>query len=89
VYELSRFFSLATEAGWDHTAQSDLPAGSVFKLTVAPQLTPALKFLSRPSIRAFATWAHWSDSLRGSVGLPGYADATRGTAIGVQMESWW
>ena len=89
VYELSRFFSLATEAGWDHTAQSDLPGGSVFKLTVAPQLTPALKFLSRPSIRAFATWAHWSDSLRGSVGLPGYADAIRGTAVGVQMESWW
>jgi len=41
-YELSRFFSLATEAGWDYTRQSDLPGGSLFKLTVAPQITPAL-----------------------------------------------
>jgi len=89
VYQLGRFFSLATEAGWDHTAQSGLPGGSLFKLTVAPQITPALKFLSRPSLRAFATWAHWSDEFRGQVAPVGYADATKGTAFGVQLESWW
>jgi maltoporin len=83
VYRLGRFFSLATEAGWDHTVQSDLPGGSLFKLTVAPQITPALKFLSRPSLRAFATWAHWSDAFRGSVAPATYPNAVRGTAFGV------
>ncbi|HEY6360489.1 MAG TPA: carbohydrate porin, partial [Vicinamibacterales bacterium] len=89
VVRLGRFFSLATEAGWDHTRQSDLPEGSLFKLTVAPQITPALRFLSRPSLRAFATWAHWSDSLRGSVASVAYPNSVQGTAFGVQLESWW
>jgi maltoporin len=89
VFALGRFFSLATEAGWDYTSQSDLPDGSLFKLTVAPQITPALRFLSRPSLRAFATWAHWSDSLRGSVASVAYPNSVQGTAFGVQLESWW
>ena len=46
-------------------SQGDLPGGSLVKLTGALQITPAMKFLSRPSLRAFATWAHWSDSYRG------------------------
>ena len=67
VRRLGRFFSMAVEAGWDHTEQGDLPGGSLFKLTVAPQITPAFKFLRRPSLRAFATWAHWSDAFRGQI----------------------
>jgi maltoporin len=89
VRRLGRFFSLATEVGWDHTSQEDLPGGSLFKVTVAPQITPALKFLSRPSLRAFATWADWSESFRGQVAAATNPDATRGFAFGVQMESWW
>ena len=89
VYALGRFFSVATEAGWDHTSQSDLDGGSLFKLTVAPQLTPRLKFLSRPSLRAYVTWAHWSDSFKGSVAPAAYANATHGWAFGAQLESWW
>lgn len=89
VYRLGRFFSLATEVGWDHTVQSEQPGGSVVKVTVAPQITPALKFLSRPSLRAFATWAHWSDSFRGQVAPATDPTAVRGAAFGVQLESWW
>ncbi|HEX2343031.1 MAG TPA: carbohydrate porin, partial [Vicinamibacterales bacterium] len=89
VRRLGRFFSMAVEAGWDHTEQGDLPGGSLVKLTVAPQITPALKFLSRPSLRAFATWAHWSDSFRGQIAAATDPTAVRGTAVGVQMEAWW
>jgi maltoporin len=89
VLRLGRFFSLATEAGWDYTEQGDLPDGSLFKLTVAPQITPSLKFLSRPSLRAFATWAHWSDSFRGIVASATNPNAVRGAAFGVQLETWW
>jgi maltoporin len=89
VRRLGRFFSLATEVGWDHTSQEDLPDGSLFKVTVAPQIKPDLKFLSRPSIRTFATWAHWSDAFRGSIAAATDPTATRGFAFGVQFESWW
>jgi maltoporin len=87
--KLGRFFSMALEAGWDHTKQENLPGGSLFKLTVAPQITPALKFFSRPSLRAFATWAHWSDAFRGQVAPVSYRNGIRGGAFGVQMEAWW
>jgi maltoporin len=89
VRRLGRFFSMAVEAGWDHTEQGDLPGGSLFKLTVAPQITPAFKFLRRPSLRAFATWAHWSDAFRGRIAAATDPHAVRGTSVGVQMEAWW
>ena len=89
VRQLGRFFSMAVEAGWDHTEQGDLPGGSLFKLTVAPQITPEFKFLSRPSLRAFATWAHWSDAFRGQIAAATDRNAVRGIAVGVQMEAWW
>jgi maltoporin len=89
VRRLGRFFSLATEAGWDYTVQGDLPGGSLFKLTVAPQITPEMKFLSRPSLRAFATWAHWSDTFRGSIAATTDPNAVHGAAFGVQLETWW
>jgi maltoporin len=89
VRQLGRFASIALEAGWDHTKQEDLPSGSLFKVTVAPQITPALSFLSRPSLRAFVTWAHWSDTFRGQIAPATDPDAVRGIAVGVQMESWW
>jgi maltoporin len=89
VRKLNRFFSLAVEAGWDHTEQGDLPSGSLFKLTVAPQITPEFKFLRRPSLRAFATWAHWSDAFRGQIAAANDRTSVRGTAVGVQMETWW
>jgi maltoporin len=61
----------------------------LFKLTVAPQITPEFKFLNRPSLRAFATWAHWSDEFRGQIAAATDRDAVRGIAVGVQMEAWW
>jgi maltoporin len=89
VRRLNRFASVALEAGWDHTVQGDLPGGSLVKVTIAPQITPAFNFLNRPSLRAFATWAHWSESLRGSVAPITSPDAVHGIALGVQLETWW
>jgi maltoporin len=89
VYWFSRYGSVAVEAGWDHTSQEGLQSGSLFKLSVAPQITPEVKFLSRPAIRAFFTWANWTKGFEGSVAPLAYGDATRGIAAGVQLESWW
>jgi len=89
VRQFGRFVSLAVEAGWDQTKQGDLPAGSLFKLTVAPQITPSFKYLSRPSLRAFATFARWSDQYRGQIAPATSLNGVRGGAFGIQLETWW
>ena len=82
-------FSLKAEAGWDYTDQVAGPAGSLVKLTLAPQITPQLKALSRPALRAYATWARWSEDFVGLVAPIDYGDAQHGFTAGVQLETWW
>jgi maltoporin len=88
-YHLSRYFSLELEAGLDHTRQSDGVSGSLMKLTLAPQITPGIAALSRPSLRAFVTYARWSDDFVGLVAPVLYGAENRGFAAGVQIETWW
>ena len=45
--------------------------------------------LSRPSLRAYVTWAGWSDGFVGLVAPTLYGTQTRGFAAGVQLETWW
>ncbi len=89
VYHFNRNYSFATEAGMDYTDQKDGMAGSLFKLTFAPQITPEMSVLSRPAIRAFVTFAWWTDGFRGQIGTPTHLTDTRGMSAGVQLESWW
>lgn len=89
VYHFNDFFSMAFEAGADYTNQKDGMEGVVGKFTLAPQIQPAAKHFSRPSIRAFFTYAVWSDGFRGSVASVGYGNETQGISAGVQMEAWW
>ena len=88
-YHLSRYFSLELEAGLDHTVQSDGASGSLMKLTLAPQITPGIAALSRPSLRAYFTYAHWSDDFVGLVAPVLYGAEDNGFAAGVQIETWW
>lgn len=73
----------------DHTRQDDGPEGSLVKITVAPQVTPRAGALERPSIRAYVTWARWSDAFIGLVAPGTFGDASQGWATGVQLETWW
>jgi maltoporin len=66
-----------------------LVSGSIFKVTLAPQITPKVAALSRPSLRAYATWAHCSDGFVGLVVPLLYGSEQRGFAAGVQLETWW
>jgi len=82
--------SVAVEAGFDHTSSgTGQYEGWLQKLTVAPQIGAGRKFFSRPVLRVFLTYAHWSDGLRGFVGGVPYDDKTSGLAYGVQAETWW
>jgi maltoporin len=53
------------------------------------QITPRIAALSRPSLRAYVTWARWSDGFVGLVAPLRYGADDRGFAAGVQIETWW
>jgi maltoporin len=89
IYHFNRYFSLATEAGYDYTDTDGGDEGAVYKLTVAPQITPKSTVFSRPAIRVFFTYAWWDSDFKGAVSTPSYSSDTHGLNAGMQMETWW
>jgi len=64
-------------------------SGTLYKFTLAPQVSLGDRFLSRPVIRAYATYARWTGGFKGEVGGNDYEDRTSGWAWGMRMEAWW
>ena len=90
VYYFNDRFSVAFEAGVDWAKSEPLGTdGHLWKTTLALQLSRGGKFFSRPQLRAFVTYAQWSDDFRGLVGGVPYENATDGLSYGLQVESWW
>lgn len=90
VWFLTDHVSLAFEAGFDHTSSGiGLYDGWLRKFTLAPQIGAGRKFFSRPVLRAFVTYANWSQGLEGFVGGPAFKNKTSGWNFGVQGETWW
>ena len=89
AYHFSRYFSLIAEFGFDYTNHKDFEDGTLFKMTIAPQISPLNKILSRPALRAYFTYAHWSESFMGSIASISFPDQQKGISIGLQMEVWW
>jgi maltoporin len=85
----TKYLSLAFEAGIDHTYSRGQYSGWLRKYTIAPQIGAGRKFFSRPVLRAFLTYANWSDGLRGLVGGTPFLHRTDGMTYGVQAETWW
>jgi maltoporin len=85
----TEYLSLAFEGGFDHTrSENGHFDGWLRKITVAPQIGAGRKFFSRPVLRAFLTYANWSDGLRGFVGGIPFQNRTNGLTYGVQAETW-
>lgn len=86
----TKYISLAFEGGFDHTHSSTGQFdGWLRKFTIAPQIGAGRQFFSRPVLRAFLTYANWSDGLRGFVGDIPFRNRTNGVTYGVQAETWW
>ncbi|MBV8053188.1 MAG: carbohydrate porin [Acidobacteriaceae bacterium] len=87
----SKYFSLAFEAGFDHTHSQIAPVynGWLRKFTIAPEIGAGRKFFSRPVLRAFLTYGNWSNGLEGFVGGVPFQTRTDGFTYGVQAETWW
>jgi maltoporin len=47
------------------------------------------RFMSRPVIRAFVTYASWSDDFVGLIGGTDFANESDGLTAGMHMEVWW
>ena len=90
VLEFSRHISLAFEGGVDYVDDSGARTRDyLYKLTLAPQVSLGRGFMSRPVLRAFATYAHWGPDFVGKVGGNDYLTRDDGWTWGVQMETWW
>lgn len=90
IWHFTDAFNLAFEGGVDWVSETATGGGGTLgKLTLAPQLALGDGFFSRPVLRAFVTYAMWSDGLSGEVGGADYAGDTSGWTWGLQMESWW
>ncbi len=90
IVEFNKYFSLAFEGGVDYVSDSFYgTSGNLFKLTLAPQVALGNQFFSRPVLRAFVTYGHWSDAFVGQVGGQDYQNLQDGLTWGLQMEAWW
>jgi maltoporin len=90
IWHITDTFSIAFEGGVDWVSETlSGDGGTLGKLTLAPQVSLGDQFFSRPVLRAFVTYATWSDGLQGEIGGPDYAGQNSGFSWGVQMESWW
>lgn len=90
VYYFNDRFSIALETGVDWAKSEPLGTdGHLWKITLAPQLSRGNKFFSRPVLRAFLTYAQWSEDFKGRVGGTAYENATEGWSYGLQAEAWW
>ncbi len=90
IYHFTDRFSIAVETGIDWAKSDALGTqGTLWKITLAPQLSRGGKFFSRPVIRPFITWGIWSDDFKGHIGGNAYDNATDGLSYGIQAEAWW
>ena len=90
IWHFNRYLSLAGEAGVDWTKDDATHSSApLYKLTLAPQVSLGNRFMSRPVIRAFVTYARWGDDFVGQVGGNDYRSENQGLTYGVQMETWW
>ena len=90
IYHFTDRLSIALETGIDWTKNDALGTeGSLWKITLAPQISRGGKFFSRPVIRPFITWGIWSDDFKGRIGGNAYERATDGLSYGIQAEAWW
>ena len=90
IWKINKYFSVAFEGGFDDVGNSSQgTSGNLWKVSLAPQVALGSQFFSRPVLRAFITYAHWSNAFVGQVGGQDYQTLNEGFTYGLQMETWW
>lgn len=86
VWWFDRHFGASVEPGGSWIDAPGLP-DRIVKFTAAMQMRVAGTMATRPVLRAFVTYAHWSDE-SAAIGET-HADERRGLNLGAQVEVWW
>ncbi|GAB3629370.1 Maltoporin [Pandoraea terrae] len=96
VYAFTDHFKMIVELGHDRVTPDNGATRTLSKLTIAPSLTMARSFWSRPELRFFYTYGRWNGAAQAAApaGNPlsttGIFGASRsGSTFGVQLETWW
>ena len=95
IYWLWGPFAIQGSFGYAYLSNNRVPGaafgdgGSLGVFSIVPTIKPRGGFFTRPELRAFATFAVWSDSLKGAIGGPAYVNKNHGFIFGVQAETWW
>nr|WP_315032771.1 carbohydrate porin [uncultured Chryseobacterium sp.] len=94
LYYINRHFNLALEAGNDYVKNNRSGVeGSLQKVTFSPQISWDYGYYSRPVLRPFVTYAHWSDDFKGMTGISEFntrlINKNNGFSFGLQLEIWW
>lgn len=94
MYYINKHFNLALEAGNDYMKNNKSGLeGSLQKVTFSPQISWNYGYYSRPVLRPFITYAHWSDDFTGLVGISDFntklSKKNNGISFGLQLEVWW
>jgi maltoporin len=102
VYWITDTFAIQGQAGFNYidNDRGDSGVGALGRsgemgiFTIAPTIKPKGGYFTRPELRIFATYAIWSDSLKGTSasggsGSPYSGNANQGWVFGTQAEIWW
>jgi len=87
-YGMSRHFKLVSEVGVSQYKPDGGATARLTKFTIAPTLSIANDFWSRPEFRLYLTHARWNDAAGNVTGQAAFADKSSGTSAGAQVE-WW
>jgi maltoporin len=87
IYVVTDHFQLVTEAGY--SVVSDGIKRSLYRLTLAPQLSLNSNIWGRPVLRAYYTHSFWNEENKPFIAqnAPSYIDKDSGGAYGFQMET--
>ncbi len=88
-YNITKDWGVAVELGYDAVNPENGDSASLGKITLAPFYSFGQKgYFARPQLRAFATWANWSDD--GAITeQAAFGSSTNGMSYGLQLEHWW
>ncbi|WP_051261470.1 carbohydrate porin [Desulfovibrio inopinatus] len=90
IWHFNKHFAVSLEGGLDWVASEPYNAyGTLYKISLAPELTISEDIMGRPVLRAFATYAGWTDGLKRHVGGSAFRNCLDGASFGLQMEAWW
>lgn len=94
LYYINKHFNLALEAGNDYMKNNRSGVeGSLQKVTFSPQISWDYGYYSRPVLRPFITYAHWSNDFTGKTGVSDFntrlMSKNNGISFGLQLEIWW